>query len=292
MPNCFFVNKRRWGAGDLAGSVASLNECLEQALQTAAFAPAPRIFNSNHFARFETAVAAMLSDDQMRRTSFGALFAIIWQWHHNQIWIDVLLDFDFFQQLERLGFDEALVEPLRQLGGFDAIVNALGEAALKGLLAPDFEGPNSGRPTLRIADVEKVEEERWGPLKQMLLLRLENAYAQCPKDCWARLAINEPEDVLIRFLHDLFGNFQHPPDVAELRWKAIIRDYLSYATAASTSLEHVLQSCNDRKWLTDVVRTDAGIISVEDGRHWLDVLLVALRTADFAALPGSLKSSR
>jgi hypothetical protein len=285
MPNCFFVTKRRWEAGDLTGSVHSLNECLERELEGPAFSPGPRIFNSNHFARFETAVAAMLSDGHMRRTSFGALFAVIWRCHPDQIWVGVLLDFNFFEHFERFGFDEALVEPLRQLGGFDAIVDALGESALKGLLAPDFEGPNSGRPTLRIADVEKVKEERWGPLKQMLLSRLKEAYEQCPKDFWARLAVSEPEDVLIRFLHDLFGNFRHPPDVAELRWKAITRDHPAYATAVLTSLEHVLQSCDDPQWLTDVVCIDAGFTSVEKGKQWLDVLLVALRTADFNALP-------
>ena len=285
MPNCFFVAKRRWEAEDLAGGARTLNECLERELGGPAFEPHSRVFNSQYFARFDTGVAAMLSDEHMRKTSFGALFAVIWRWHPDQIWIGVSVDFNFFEHFDRFGFDEALVEPLRQLGGFEAIVGTLCDAAVKGLLAPEFEGPNSGRPALPLADIERIKDERWGPLKPVLLKRLKEAYEQCPKDFWARLAANDPEGVLIRFLHDLFGNCPHPMDVAELRWKAITRGHPAYAAAVLTSLEHVPRTrSDDRQWLTDVVRIDAGFTSVEDGSQWLSALLMALRASDFTDL--------
>ena len=193
-------------------------------------------------------------------------------------------------ELMQFGFDEALVEPLVQLAGFDAIADALSESAAKGLLAPDFEGPNSGRPALPIEEIKLVKEERWGPLKQILVRRLTKAYADCPNDFWLRLAMNEPTDVLTRFLHDLFGKYSHPMDVAELRWKAIRQDHPPYATAAVVSLEHVLRTCNDPQFLSDLVRIDAGLMTVEDGKLWLGALSVALQTEDFGSLPESVGS--
>ena len=285
MPNCFFVAKRRWEADDRVGGLQTLNDCLERELGGPAFAPATRLFDSDYFASFESAVGTMLSDEHMRQTSFGKLFAILWRWHPDEMWISVLLNFNFFEHFERFGFDEELVEPLRQLGGFDEIVDALGESAANGLLAPDFEGPNSGRPTLRMSEVENVNEEHWGSLKQLLLRRLKAALDGCPNDCWARLAADQPEDVLIRFLHHLFGNSPSRMDVVSSRWKAITRDHSAYAAAVLMSLQDVLKNSSEPRRLTDVVRVDAGIMSVESGRQWLDMLLVALRSADFNSLP-------
>jgi hypothetical protein len=285
MPNCFFVAKRHWEGQDLVGGVDLLNQCLERDLGKPAIAADERIFNSRHFLRFETAVSAILADVHMRKASFGALFAAIWRWEPDQIWVGLLLDFNFFAHFDHFGFDEALVEPLVQIAGFDAIADALSESAAKGLLAPDFEGPNSGRAALPIEEIKLAEEKRWGPLKQILERRLTKAYRDCPNDFWLRLAMNEPTDVLTRFLHDLFGKYSNPMEVAELRWKAIKEDHPPYAMAAIVSLEHVLQTCSDPKFLSDVVRIDAGLMTVEDGKLWLGALLVGLRTADFSSLP-------
>jgi hypothetical protein len=286
MPNAFFRAKSLWDAGHLEDGLGVLNAYLDQELGAPAFVPTPRILYEGAFPRLELAVFSMLSDNRHLQATFGEVFVQIWKLYPHTIWIGVLLEHNFYDDDEYFDFENISAEASRERD-FSIIATAIVDSAVRGIVGPDYEGPNNGRPILRIEDIQAVPDSNWGLLKNVLLSRLPNAYAACPPDFWARRAANEPDELLMWFLHDLFLEFGHPLDVIEARWKAIRRGQPAYADAAVIALEMVLNTQHDPDWFTDVVRIDAGVKEVDDGTAWLRSLSEALRQEDFSRLIGS-----
>jgi hypothetical protein len=304
MPNVFFRVKLLWQAGERESGFLILNDYLEKEVGQPVFVAAPRLLDSSLDSgmRFESAVWAMLNDSDILQAPFGQVFSIIWNLNSNQTWIQLLLNRDFYNddyfwsvygkndefvtkvsendfEIDR-EFATSLLEK-----DFETITNVLVASALKGILGPNAsERPNNGRAILPIEDVQEVKDAYWGPLKAILLERLPKAYADCPPDFWAKLAANEPEEVVMRFLHDLFSEFGHSMEVAETRWKAIVRDHGAYANAVRTALEKLLNATYDPELVTEIVRVDGGFAEVNDGAAWLKALSLALRQEDFSEL--------
>ncbi len=310
MPNVFFRAKLLWQAGEREPGFLILNDYLEKEIGQPVFTAAPRLLDISLDSgmRFESAVWAMLNDSEILQAPFGQVFSIIWNLNPNQTWIQLLLNRNFYNDdyfWSVYGQNEDFVikvsendfEIDRELAtsllknDFEMIADVLIASALKGILGSNAsEQPNNGRAVLPVEDIQEVKEDNWGSLKAMLLERLPKAYADCPPDSWTQLASNEPEEVVMRFLHDLFSEFGHSIAVAETRWKVIVRDHGAYANAVRTALENLLNRKYDPEWLTEIVRVDAGFTSVKDGAAWLKSLSMALRQEDFSELSRTCSS--
>lgn len=280
-----------------------LNNYLEDEIKQSVF-EAARLLDSSLDPEmsFETAVWVMLNDGEILKAPFGKVFSIIWNLNPNQTWIQLLLIRDFYNDdyfWSVYGENEAFIDKVSEtdfeidrelatsflVSDFETIADVLAASALKGILGPNAsERPNNGRAVLPIEDIREVKDENWGPLKAILLERLSKAYVECPIDFWIRLANDEPEEVVIRFLHDLFSEFGHPMEVAEMRWRAIVRDHAAYANAVCLALEKLLSTTYDPKLLTEIVRVDGGFIEVNNGAAWLEMLSSALRQENFSGL--------
>jgi hypothetical protein len=307
MPNVFFRAKLLWQAGEREQGFFRLNNYFKRELGQPVFMAAPRLLDSSLDSQmsFESAIWSMLNDSEILQAPFGNVFSIIWHLNPDQTWIQLLLYKNFYDDdylwsvydqndyfvtkvtENNFEIDRKLATNILK-NEFDIIVDVLIESALKGLLGSNAaEPPNNGRPVLPVEDIQEVKDTNWGLLKLMLLERLPKAYAECPPDFWTQLAANESEEVVIRFLHDLFTKFGHSMEVAETRWKAIKRDHEEYANAVLTALENLLNAQYDAKWVTEIVRVDAGFTDVNDGATWLKALSVALRQEKFGKLARS-----
>lgn len=266
MPNAFFRAKLLWKTGEREAGFLLLNDYLKNNLGQPVFQLSSQLLQTSWLEQFENAVMVMLIDYRISTTPFSQVFSLIWDLDPSQRWIDFLLGRD-----------------LREDSNPEILANALISKASKGLLGPSpTERPNGGRAVLPIEEVRQVEF--WGKLRVILLDRLPEAYSSCSKNFWAQLATQESEAVVIRFLHDLFVHFSHPIDVAETRWKVIVRDHRDYANAVLIALETLLNSTKDTDWLTEIVHIDAGFTFVSDGSTWLRILFSALEQQDFARL--------
>lgn len=283
MPNALFRAKEIWDGGDHERGLAILEEHLERELGEVAFEPEPRIFYPNAFGALEGAVFSMLDSPTMLKPPFGRVFAQIWELNPHSQWIGLLRHHEFTDPLDYEEFADLDLPPVDF--AFETLVEALANSARRGLLAPDFEGPNNGRPVLRLNDIEAVDEASWGTLKSMLATALRQAYATCPPDFWERLVVDDAEGVLTRFLHDLFLDHRPPLDVAEARWTVILEQQPAYAAAAQSALRRVRAFTYPSGYLTELVRVDAGF-RVDNGNVWLDLLQERLVESTLRALPG------
>jgi hypothetical protein len=282
MPNAFYQAKLLWEAGQMSEALDLVNRNFEAVLGNRAFEPDTRLY-SGAFTHFPNALFAVANDPGMLRIGFGAYFAGIWSLDPDDLWIGLLLNYDFYPQ-PKLAEDEDERVGWPRTSEFASIESALAVAARKGLLAPADEGPNNGRPVLDLERIKAVPESRWGALKRILLESLASAYEACPQDFWERLALQEPADVLERFLHDLFARYHRPiPDI-QLRWAGIVRYQKAYAGAVLSVLDLVLDRNRDQAHLTEIVRVDAGFPMVDDGISWLASLRGALGNGDFSVL--------
>ena len=284
MPNVYFKARMFWRLGERERAISLLNEYIEGKTNKIAFLPTKRYFKSDKMDWFDTAVSIMLNDGYVLRIPFGQVFPILWSLDPYQNWIELLLAHDFSKEVDSELFEEE--EPV-DLDNSDSdlrlIANALLSSAEKGILGSNSsEHPNGGRPVLPVDWVKEVDDTHWGLLKNLLLDKLPNAFAACPPDFWERLALDEPLEVLERFLHDLFLRYDHPLDVIETRWKVIRRDFAPYASASIMALSNVLRDIQNLDTLNDIVRIDAGILSTNDGKAWLESLLYAMQTEDFS----------
>ncbi len=304
MPNVFFRAKLLWQAGEHEQGFLRLNNYLKKELGKPVFGAAPRLLDSSLDSQmsFESAIWSMLNDSEILQSPFGNIFSIIWHLNPDQTWIQLLLNKNFYDDdylwsvydqndhfvtkatENNFEIDRKLATNMLK-NEFDIIVDILIDSALKGLLGSNAdEPPNNGRPVLPVENIQEVKDANWGLLKLMLLERLPKAYAECPPDFWKQLAVKESEEFLIRFLYNLFAKFSHSTEVAETRWKATRRDHEEYANAVLTALGNLLNSQYDAKWLTEIVRVDAGFTDVNDGATWLKALSVALRQENFNKL--------
>jgi hypothetical protein len=307
MPNVFFRAKLLWQAGEREPGFLILNDYLVKEIGQPVFVAARRLLYSSldPGMSFEDAVWAMLNDSEILQAPFGQVFSIIWNLNPNQIWILLLLNRNFYNDdyfWSVYGQNEDFVIKVSEndfeierewatsllKNDFEMIADVLIASALKGILGSNAsEGPNNGRAVLPLEDIQEVKEENWGSLKAMLLERLPKAYADCPPNFWTQLASNEPEEVVMRFLHDLFSEFGHSIAVAETRWKVIVRDHGAYANAVRTALENLLNRKYDPEWLREIVHVDAGFTTVKDGAAWIKALSMALHQQDFSELADS-----
>ena len=310
MPNFFFRAKLLWQLGERETGFLLLNESLEKEIGEPVFIAAPRLLDISLDSgmRFESAVWSMLNDSEILQAPFGQVFSLIWKLNPNQIWIQLLLNRNFYNDdyfwsvygknddfvtkasENDFEIDKEFATSLLK-NDFEMIADVLIASALKGILGSNAsEQPNNGRAILPLEDIQEVKDENWGPLTTMLLERLPKAYADCPLDFWTQLASNEPAEVVMRFLHDLFSEFGHSIAVAETRWKVILRDHGDYANAVGTAVENLLNRKYDPEWLTEIVRVDAGFTSAKDGAAWIKALSMALRQEDFSELARSCSS--
>jgi hypothetical protein len=282
MPNALYRAKLKWEAGQMSDALALVNRHFEAVLGRRAFEPHTRLY-SGAFEHFQNVLFAIANDPGMLRVGFGSYFTTIWNMDPDDLWIGLLLNYNFYPK-RTLAEDEDERVVWEGANGFALIVSVLAASARKGILAPAYEGPNNGRPVLELEQIEAVPEVRWGPLKRLLLDSLPSAYDACPSDFWDRLAVQEPENVLERSLHDLFARYHRPiPDV-QLRWSGIVRWQKAYARAILGALDRVLEDNHDGVHLTEIVRVDAGFPLVNDGRSWLISLRRALVDQDFSML--------
>lgn len=310
MPNVFFRAKLLWKEGERKSGFLLLNDYLEKDIGQPVFIAAPRLLDSSLDLEmsFENAVWSMLNDSELLQAPFGRVFTLIWKLNPNQTWIQLLLNRNFYNDEyfwtvygRNEEFVTKVVENDFQIDSkyatsilkneFEMIANVLVASAVKGILGANAsERPNNGRAVLPVEDIQEVKDENWGALKAMLLERLPKAYADCPPDFWTQLASNEPEEVVMRFLHDLFSEYGHSIAVAKTRWTVIVRDHGAYANAVRTALENLLNTKYETEWLTEIVRVDAGFTSVKDGAAWIKALSMALRQEDFSELALSCSS--
>ncbi len=283
MPNPFFRAKEVFDSGDQQEGIAQLERHLESDIGEVVFEPEPRIFFPDAFGELEGAVYSMLDSPTMLKAPFGRAFAWVWDMNPHRQWLGLLLHHEFTDPLDFKEFADLELPPIDF--AYEAIVDALTESARRGLLAPNYEGPNNGRPVLRLAEVESVDDQQWGELKPRLLDALPQAFTACPSDFWERLAETDAEGVLTRFLHDLFLDHRPPLDVTDSRWKVIVEQQSRYASAAQQALGAVLAANDTAEYLTEVVRIDAGR-RVADGRSWLQQLQEALVQRDLRSMPG------
>ena len=304
MPNVFFQSKLLWQTGERRSAIEMLNSYLEKKIGQLAFVAAPRLLNSSLDPKmsFESGVWAMFNDNETLKAPFGQVFSIIWNLDPNQTWIQLLLNRDFYNDdyfWSVYGENETFIEKISEndfeierefaasllASDFETIADLLIASARKGILGSNAsERPNNGRAVLPIEDIQEVKYENWGTLKAILLERLPKAYAECPVNFWVKLADDEPEEVVMRFLHDLFSEFGHSMEVAEIRWKAITRDHKAYANAVCLALEKLLNTPYDPEWLTEIVRIDGGFMKVNNGAAWLEMLSSSLQQKSFSEL--------
>jgi hypothetical protein len=220
------------------------------------------------------------------RAPFAAVWTLIWELDPNEIWLSLLLNYNFEQEIDSV-WDEPEDMPAASTSqDFSKLVAVLLESARKGILSPNaIDTPNGGRAVLTIAQIQEIEEAKWGILKEMLLEKLPSAYGECPSDFWQQLAITEPTEVVLRFLPNLFAYYNQTLETAQLRWQVITDRFEGFSTAVMTSLNTMLTANHDPKWLTEVVQADAGFTTVEDGTAWFQILQEALINHDFSKLP-------
>jgi hypothetical protein len=283
MPNALFRAKEVWDGGDRQSGLAILQQDLESEINQVAFEPEPRLFFPDSFGQFEGAVFSMLDSATMLKAPFGLVYAPIWRMDPSAQWIGLLRHHTFNDPLDFEEFADLELPPLEF--AFPAIVDTLTASARTGLLAPDYEGPNNGRPVLRMADVDEIDDAQWGELKPMLRSALPAAYAESPVDFWERLADDDSEGVVVRFLHDLFLDHRPALDLSDTRWKLIVEQQPPYAAAVQRALEKLRASDHPVDYLTELVRIDAGLL-VDDGRAWLDQLQDALARGELMTLQG------
>ncbi|GEM_PF-6742355 len=282
MPNVFFKAKYLWDVGDRKLAFLMLNNYFENKLECPVFQHTCEFYEIFHFGQpnnFYTEVALLVTTCRLPEVSFCCLFSEIWDLDPHQRWINILLNTE-------LCSDYYLAEPsekLRKNADFKLVTELLVKAALKGILGDNpNEEPFVRRAVLPIDRIQEVGNSAWGTLKEMLLERLPEAYSACPPDFWAQLALREPEEVVMRFFHDVFLDI--PVETAELRWKSIIRYHPSYADAIHNSLRKLLTLNGSPNWLTTMVKIDAGFTLVNDGAAWLESLSVALKKVNFKTL--------
>lgn len=278
-----------WDQGNRQGGFDLLNSYLGGKLGSPPFIPRQQLFESELFSSFYHAIIKLMLDTYMLRSDFQVVFPEMWKLDPSQYLVVILLQKDFSKEVysEMLDpFEEVLeLEIKNGEEEFSAIVDVLVESATKGILGADpSERPNGGRSVLSIQEISNVQDSKWGKLKELLLNKLPEAYATCPPTFWEKLALEEPEDVFFRFLHDLFLIHCSPVEVVESRWKLISNYYKPYSKAVLESFQALLNSNYNEEYLLEIVHVDAGFILVENGRKWLESLYYALTKSDFREL--------
>jgi hypothetical protein len=288
VPNAFFRAKSLWEARQQRAAFALLGDHLEQELGAQPFALAPHLIEADAM-WFETAVAIMLqgtlslSAETILRVPFCRAFVALWRLDPSSHWLVWLRSYDFRQAPREGPFDlEAHAPPPNGEDDFAALVEALEASARRGLLSMDpADYPHGGRALLTVEDIAGLDEALRGPL----LARLPAAAAACAPDFWQRLAREDGEGVVCRFLHHLFAHDNKALSFSERIWQIIQERHPSYAGAARASLRTLLAR-GDEALLRDIVRYDAARPSVSDGRKWLEALLASMTDGDFARLGG------
>src|SRR4051812_48456507 len=285
MPGDYFHAKYLWEHGDRDGAFELLRQAIGTKIGADPFVRPDHLMAGSSIGEFESLVANLLpgtfvnSAQPFLLAPFGRIWAALWELDPYIGWIDLLLRYDFFRAPEAIGFDlEEFAPPPNEQRDFDAIIHTLEASARSGRLSPDpADDPNGGRPVLALASIDAVDDARWGALKARLKSRLTDGYAASPADPWKRRVEEDPEAVVIDFLHHLFSRYGEASNSSiEPRWRAIRRAHPAYAEAVRSALAKLLDSVTATR-AVDIVKFDARR-DTPDGVAWLRELAQVLDT--------------
>jgi hypothetical protein len=292
MANAYFRAKSLWETGQAREAFALFEGHFRERVGIEpVFLPPEHLFESSEPCGFESAVEILLtgsvamSAQRLLQAPLGRVLPHLLGLDPFQQWVDVLVGYDFFTPPSAGPMDLEEYAPAPNSDeDLQLIVSALSVMAQRGLLSGDArELPHGGRPVLTIETVEAVEPARWGTLRSMLLDKLPDAYAAAPADAWARLAASDPESIVARLLHHLFGRYHQAISYADTIWRLIRENHNVYGDAARTALATVLAQSSASR-LAELVRYDAGLQAIADARGWLTVLAAALEDGNLSRL--------
>jgi len=279
MKNLFCEAKLLWNKGKRKNSFQLLCDYLKEKVGEDALAVDMTLYENSESLNFDSFLYCILNNNKNLPTSFSIVFYYLWQIAPYQGLIISLLEKDFSQpsfyelyDLKEFGIEKKYEEDN------NLIVTVLVEAAKKGILTSHEVGSAGAvffQTILSKKMIEEVDEAKWGDLKLKLLEKLPIAYEETPKDCWKRLAEQEPVNLISRLLYILFSEHNHPSDMVWSRLTTIKDQMPGLQTELLKALQDINLNYSDQD-IKEMVAVDGMRTYVQNGKQWIKLFATAI----------------